>query len=57
MEEKEAIAKLRVVSEFIEEKRAQLEEELAISGEADSSLWIALIAQLDELSIKITQSL
>lgn len=55
MEEKEAIAKLRVVSEFIEEKRAQLEEELAISGEEDSSLWIALIAQLDELSIKITQ--
>lgn len=55
MEEKEAIAKLRVVSEFIDDKRAQLEEELSMSGEEDSTLWIALIAQLDELSIKITQ--
>jgi hypothetical protein len=55
MNEKEAIEKIQAIIEFIDDKRAQLEEELAISVKEDSNLWIALIAQLDELSIKITQ--
>jgi hypothetical protein len=55
MNEKEAIAKLESLYQFIDERRAQLEDELANSDEETGILWCHLIGQLDEISIKLNR--